>query len=262
MCIRDSHYMVAWKRSNERKWKDALAAIENALAYDPENSVYLQKQAEILTKLGRRQEAKQASLQALALDPEDARSMANLGTIHRQDGNVAESIRTLRDALRTNPNDERARRELLQAIRSRFFLYRWLLTIAETIGRYTPKIAGPYLYLMFQAFRVITTNKDMPQPVRVVGIVVVCLIVSFFFLLVFIGVLLDAMASFDKDLSLTLTRGQRAFARTCLGFFVGSLVMTGVCLAVPTDGVALATGLTWLGFLVSSLFYRVAYKGR
>ena len=121
------HGLEASIRFNERDWPGALAAAERGLAIDAENVGCNNLRAMALVKLGRPAEAGATIAAALARDPEDAASHANLGWMLLEQRQPDKAMEHFREALRLNPQFEWARAGIVEALKARHFVYRWML---------------------------------------------------------------------------------------------------------------------------------------
>lgn len=102
----------------------ALVNAERGLSLEPEHLYCLNLRAMALAQLNRYQEAQNTLKIAVAKDPEDASSYTTLGWTFLYSGNSNEALKCFRDALRLNPEQERARKGLLEALKTRYSLYR------------------------------------------------------------------------------------------------------------------------------------------
>jgi tetratricopeptide (TPR) repeat protein len=114
-------------RFDQRNWPSALEAAEAGLAQEPEHARCVNLRAMALVKLGRRDEAGAVIDSALRRDPENADSHANLGWTLLHSGEPRKAMEHFREALRLEPNHAWARSGIVEALKARFFLYRWLL---------------------------------------------------------------------------------------------------------------------------------------
>ncbi|HEY2881519.1 MAG TPA: tetratricopeptide repeat protein [Pirellulales bacterium] len=110
-----------------RNWPGALAAAENGLKIDPEHVVCTNLRVQALTKLGRRTDADAAVEAALRKAPENAYTHANRGWTLLEQGNPAKAMEHFREALRLNPNLDWARSGIVESLKARHFVYRWML---------------------------------------------------------------------------------------------------------------------------------------
>lgn len=138
----DAHYfnVLAGIEANRYRWQEALAAAEQGLACDPDHVGCNNLRAMALVNLGRKGEAGQSIDATLAKNPEDAVTHANQGwtLLHQQQ--PREAMKHFREALRLEPNLEWARLGIVEAMKARFFLYRWLLGFFLWLSRFSPKV--------------------------------------------------------------------------------------------------------------------------
>src|SRR5436190_595817 len=80
-----------------------------------------------LVKLGRRGEAGAAIDAALARDPQNATTHANQGWTLLHQGDPRKALEHFREALRIDPDLEWARAGIVEALKARYVAYRWIL---------------------------------------------------------------------------------------------------------------------------------------
>jgi len=107
----------------------AAETARDALRLDPHDRRLLDLLAQALTKLGRHEDAAAVTRSALSQDPEHPPSHARLGWIQITGGSGGDAVAHFREALRLDPHDSDAQKGLLEALRARFFLYRWPLQL-------------------------------------------------------------------------------------------------------------------------------------
>jgi tetratricopeptide (TPR) repeat protein len=121
-----------------RDWQSALEAAEMGLATDPEHVGCTNLRAMALVKLGRSDDASSAIASALARAPEDAFSHANQGWALLHEGKRQQALEHFREALRLEPQMEFARAGIVEAMKSKNFLYalmlRYFLFMARLSG--------------------------------------------------------------------------------------------------------------------------------
>jgi tetratricopeptide (TPR) repeat protein len=110
-----------------RQWPAALEAAERGLQHDPNHVGCTNLRAMALVKLGRGAEAGATIDAALARDPENAVTHANQGWNLLHQGEHRQALEHFREALRLNPRLEWAQLGIVEALKSRHFVYRWLL---------------------------------------------------------------------------------------------------------------------------------------
>jgi tetratricopeptide (TPR) repeat protein len=122
---------------SKKNWKQALAAAEEGLRFDSENVQCINLRALALVNMGRKDEADQSITTALARDPENAMTHANQGwaLLHRGDGKGA--LTHFREALRLNPLSDWARAGIVEALKARNPIYRFMLRYFLWMSRLT-----------------------------------------------------------------------------------------------------------------------------
>jgi tetratricopeptide (TPR) repeat protein len=110
--------------------------------------------AEALVQLGRRGEAGEALETALAEDPEDSHTHANKGWALLHAGQPKQALEHFKEALRIDPENEWARAGIVEALKARNFLYRWLLAYFLWMSRLSAGmqwgiILGGYFLIRF-----------------------------------------------------------------------------------------------------------------
>jgi Flp pilus assembly protein TadD len=111
----------------QHKWRAAADATEQGLMLDPEHNVCTNVRAQALVMLGDRAGAAQTVQDALRHNPDDPWIHANQGwaCLHANDPKAAAVH--FREALRLDPTMEFARAGIIEALKARNFLYRWML---------------------------------------------------------------------------------------------------------------------------------------
>jgi tetratricopeptide (TPR) repeat protein len=136
----DHHALLASLQAQRSRWSAALKSADDALAIEPEHAGASNLRALALVHLGRRGEAEATVRDALSRDPEDATTHANRGWALLHEGRSKEAIGHFREALRIDPNLEWARMGIVEALKARFFLYRWFLRVLLWMGRFPPAV--------------------------------------------------------------------------------------------------------------------------
>lgn len=111
----------------QEKLEKALHATEQGLAVDPEHGTCQHLRSLILVRLGRHNEASATTEAAVARNPLDPRAHANRGWALMHAGKPRESMTYFREALRLDPEYDWARAGIVEALKARNFIYRWML---------------------------------------------------------------------------------------------------------------------------------------
>src|SRR5262249_2143492 len=123
----DYHQLLAGVRYEQRRWPDALAAAQEGLRLDPEHVGCNNMRALALVKLGRQGEPGRTPEPSLARDPDNAMTHANMGWALLEKAETAKSLDHFREALRLDPELEWARAGIVEALKARYLIYRWIL---------------------------------------------------------------------------------------------------------------------------------------
>ncbi len=108
-------------------WQKGLEAAERALSINPEYVTAINQRARALIKLGRGRQAESAIQAGLALAPGDAQTHANQGWIALEMGDQPRAMEHFREALRLNAELTWAQEGIVEALRSRNFVYGLML---------------------------------------------------------------------------------------------------------------------------------------
>ncbi len=140
----DPSFAPAWSLMaasylSRRRWNEALEAADRALEIDPTNGWAINLRAAALTQLGRRQDAARVIDGALQDDPENSFTHANQGWAHLHQGKPREAAEHFREALRLEPDNEWARAGIIEAMKARNIVYRWMLAYFLWMGRLSGK---------------------------------------------------------------------------------------------------------------------------
>lgn len=148
----DYYALLAGIRHTRHNWPGALQAAELGLEAYPEHVGCANLRAMTLVQLGRREEAGATIEAALARDPDNAVTHANQGWKLLHERRVPPALEHFREALRLDPELEWARQGMLEALKARQFLYRWMLGYFLWMSRLGPGaqwgvIVGGYILM-------------------------------------------------------------------------------------------------------------------
>lgn len=150
-----------------REFEEALTSANIGLEYDPGNETCLNAKGDALTKLGRKDEANIAFNDSLAEDPENDQTFAFLGYSRLEQGKHKEALTLFRQSLALNPNNSIAIDGLKEAIKAKFFLYRWILSASFAISKLPSKIQMFMLvglYILYQVLNRVADNNPNWEP--------------------------------------------------------------------------------------------------
>lgn len=137
----ESHFgRLAGIEFQRSRWNECLTAAEQGLEFDPEDVECTNLRAMALVKLGRRDEAGQTIEAALANAPDNAITHANLGWTLLHQREPKRAMEHFREALRLDPNLEWARAGIIESMKARHFIYRWMLAWFLWMSRFPPRV--------------------------------------------------------------------------------------------------------------------------
>src|SRR5688572_7936906 len=155
--------LLAAIRFEQRRWHEALAAAEEGLKADPDHGGCTNLRAMALVKLGRRNEAGAAIDEALARDPQNAVTHANQGWTLLHRGDPRKALEHFREALRLDPDLEWARAGIVEALKARYFVYRWMLAYFLWMARLSGQAQWTILIGGYVGYRILL-NVARNQP--------------------------------------------------------------------------------------------------
>jgi tetratricopeptide (TPR) repeat protein len=123
----DSFALLASIWISRRQWSRALEAAERGLAIDAAHVSCTNVRAMALVNLGRRDDAGRTIDAALARDPQNSLTHANRGWALLHEGQHVPAMEHFRESLRLDPNQEWARSGIVEALKARHIIYRWML---------------------------------------------------------------------------------------------------------------------------------------
>ncbi len=121
------HAVVSRIHARKKDWRRSLKAAEEGLRLDPENVPCRNLQARAQVHLGKEHEAEQAFEQALAQDPENPMTHANQGWALLRRGEHKQALVHFGESLRLDPTSDWARQGIVEALKARNPIYRFML---------------------------------------------------------------------------------------------------------------------------------------
>lgn len=233
----------------QEKWKDAYEAAMKGLEHDPENSGCTHLRTMALTKLGRQKDAVASVDAALARDPDDAFAHTNKGWAVLHEGKPRDALVHFREALRLDPTSDYAKAGIVEALKARNPLYRWMLAYFLWMARLSNGarwgvILGGYIGARF--LRTVARNNPALEP-WVWPLLIVYLV--FVLLTWFAYPLFNLLLRFNKFGWYALSHDQRAASNWfggCLALLavaVAAYFATGSVVALVTAGFSVGMAL-------------------
>jgi len=123
----DYHAQLAVTFFQQKQWQAALDSCHEGLQFDAEHAGCTNLRSMALTKLGRQQESITTADKSLAQNPDDEMAHANKGWALLHEGKPRPALDHFREALRLDPNFEYAQQGIVEALKARNPIYRWML---------------------------------------------------------------------------------------------------------------------------------------
>jgi Flp pilus assembly protein TadD len=244
-----NHSQLASILYSERKWQQAFDAAMEGLSHDAEHGGCNHLRTMALTKLGRQSEAAASVESALARDPDDAMAHANKGWALLHQGKPREALVHFREALRIDPTFEYAQLGIVESLKARNPIYRWMLAYFLWMARLSGRaqwgvVIGGYIgYRMLRGFA--RNNPEWAPWILPLLIVYVV----FGLLTWFAYPLFNLLLRFNRFGWYALSRDQRTASNwfgACLVLFAAAAVIAVVWnaeLALWTAGFAVGMAL-------------------
>ncbi|MCC7474215.1 MAG: tetratricopeptide repeat protein [Pirellulales bacterium] len=212
---------------SQHKWQASLDASLEGLSHDPENETCSHLQAMALTKLGRQGEAVSVADDLLSRLPDDARAHANKGWSLLHQRQPRQALEHFRESLRIDPSSEYAQLGLVEALKARNPIYRWLLAYLLWMARLSSQvrwgvIIGGYLGYRFLLNLSRVSPEWAPWVAPIIWLYLAFVIITWFAIPLF-----NLLLRFNRFGWYALTHDARRAAEclaVCLGVFLTALV--------------------------------------
>ena len=235
------------------RWQDCLDAAIKGLECNADDVTCTNLQAMALVQLGRREEAGLTIEQALAHDPNNAVTHANQGWRLLHERKPDQAMMHFREALRLEPNSEWARQGIIEAMKARHFIYRWMLAVFLWMGRLPPKFqialvlglvfGNQILAAVCQAVPILTPLKT---PITITYVL-------FAWMSWVSSTLFNAVLCLNRFGRLALNRNERIDAAVAVGC-IGVAGLTGLTGHFVGSGISTNSfwliALLWLGLVI------------
>lgn len=182
----DYHAYKASLFLQTKDYEDALTSANIGLQIDAENITSLNARSSALVGLGRRQEAFETIDKSLATDPNNPDIHANLGWGLLHHGKSDDALIHFQAALKVDPMNEYAKAGMLEAMKSKFPVYRYFLQFMLWLGKMKGKnqwifIIGSYLALRLLSNLAENNEALMPYLVPLIVLLIIFFISTWVF---------------------------------------------------------------------------------
>jgi len=159
--------LLANIRIHTSRFKEALEAANSGLAIDAENLSCLNARTIALLKMKKADAAYATIEKALNYDPTDSQTHTTFGFALLENGESKLSLVHFREALRLNPSNEGARRGIIEAMKSRYLIYRLFLQYGFWLSRLKGNVQWAFiigLYFLIQVIDSVANSNPALAP--------------------------------------------------------------------------------------------------
>lgn len=118
--------VLASIEAQANQWKACLKAAEQGLEQDPDDLSCSNLRSMALMSLGQRELAAEAAASALQRTPNDPAAHANEGWRYLHLRQPEKALLSFQESLRLNPDSQYAQSGMIEAMKTRYAIYRWL----------------------------------------------------------------------------------------------------------------------------------------
>ena len=136
----DNYARLAITLFAQRRWQRALDAATEGLQFDAEHADCMSLRTMALTQLGRSGEAVATVNQSLSRNPDDSYAHANKAWALLHEGKVKPALEQFRESLRLDPTNEYAKSGMVEALKARNPIYRWMLAYFLWMSRLDDRV--------------------------------------------------------------------------------------------------------------------------
>jgi tetratricopeptide (TPR) repeat protein len=189
----DRRAILARTSSERRRYQACLEHAEAGLEMDPDHDACRFFRGVALGRLGRHDEADEASLGLLGDDPEDSSNHTARAWILMERNADEEAKRHFQEALRIDPDNEDARSGLAVCLQRRNPLLGWLLRAILAVERvpFTKLLVG--MVLVGIVLPTFLKSEGRPDSLKIAGTILRSVVFSFFYVTVAAKPLFDAV---------------------------------------------------------------------
>ena len=147
--------LLANIRISTSRFKEALEAANNGLSIEAENLACLNARTIALLKLKKAGAAYETIEKALGYSPNDSQTHTTFGFALLENGESKLSLVHFREALRLNPSNDSARRGIIEAMKSRYLVYKLFLQYAFWLSRLKGNVQWAFIIGLYILIRFI-----------------------------------------------------------------------------------------------------------
>ncbi len=234
----DYHAYKASLFLQTKDYEDALNSANIGLQIDAENITSLNARSSALVGLGRRQEAFETIDKSLATDPNNPDTHANLGWGLLHHGKSDDALMHFQTALKVDPMSEYAKAGMLEAMKSKFPVYRYFLQFMLWLGKMKGKNQWIFIIGSYIALRLLGNLADNNETLKPYLVPIIALIVIFFISTWVFSPLMNLYLMTNKFGRYTLSEQQKNTS-TFVGvaLLISLISLVAYFAFIPNDGI-------------------------
>lgn len=158
----EPEYFALWAsiKLARKKYEAGLELAEKALDLDPENLLALNNRSKALLKLNRKEESAKTIEGALNQDPNNVFTHTTFGWNELEKGNTKKALHHFQEALKQDPNFAYAQAGMLEALKSRYWLYKLFLKYTFWMSSMTAKYQWAVIIGFYVGFRLLRSLSN------------------------------------------------------------------------------------------------------
>ena len=164
----DSDYFSLWAsiKLARKQYDKAFELANKSLELDPENIIGLNTRSTSLLKLNRSEEAFETIKDALHEDPNNAYTHANFGWNLLEKNDSKRALLHFKEALKIDPNYSYAQAGMVEALKSKYFIYRIFLQYSFWMGNMAAKYQWGFIIGMYVLFHFLNNLANTNEKLR------------------------------------------------------------------------------------------------
>lgn len=156
-----------------KEYEQSLSCANEGLELNPNSVLCLNVRAQALTKLNRKEEAKETISNTLHQDPEGSFSHANVGWVKLEHGQHKEAMDHFKESLKNDPTSRYAQNGMLEAIKAKNFIYRAYLKYAFWISNMKTKNQWFFIIGIYLVYRFLVKTVQLSEYPYLVYLIIV-----------------------------------------------------------------------------------------
>ncbi len=173
--------MYAMLLNQRKKFSEALSYAEQALQVDPENVYALNARSTALLKLNRKEESFEGIEDAFRHDPENPYTHANYGWGLLEKGDAKKALEHFREALRIDPSMQMAQTGMIEALKSRYLVYRLFLKYAFFMAKLSEKYQWAFIIGLYLVTKLLSRTAQANPELSPYLMPIVYILIAFAF---------------------------------------------------------------------------------